>query len=152
VSPPPSDWRPEHLRPYARPAAPDLALFLRGQHPGPLAVFGLACRCGETSLFVGVNYNWEVVDAACGSCGHDLSLYDPRAHGRLGWRGRNDYERPPFEVTPVGCACRMFHFQVAVAACYPADAESDEDFVFLAVAGRCGACQAVRLLLDVEAD
>jgi hypothetical protein len=113
---------------------------------------GLSCRCGETSLFLGVSFNWEVMDAACGTCGHEFSVYDPKAHGREGWRGRNDYDRPPFEVTPQACRCRMFLFHLALAVEYREDSESDEDFVWLAVAGRCAACNETRVLLDVEAD
>jgi hypothetical protein len=117
-----------------------------------MAAMGIACRCGETSLFVGVNFNWEVVDASCGTCGHEFSLYDPQIHGRAGWRGWNDYERPPFEVLPLACRCRMFPFQVGVAIAWGAEPESDEDFVWLAVAGRCQSCGELNLLIDVEAD
>jgi hypothetical protein len=142
--------RPAHLEPYARPCPPDLSTFLRGLHPAELVTFGLACRCGETALLAGVSFNWEVVDAGCGACGYELSIYDPKVHGRDGWRGRNDYERPSFEVTPVACRCRMFPVLLGVAVDYGAGARSDEDFVWLAIAGRCLSCGEVRLILDVD--
>ena len=46
----------------------------------------------------------------------------------------------------------MFLFRLAVAVSYLPDASSGEEFAWLAVAGRCDACGAVSLILDVEAD
>lgn len=145
---------PAHLRPYARLCPPDLSTFLRDSCPDgdELRIAGLVCPCGEPALLVGVAFNWEVVDAACGSCGHEFPLYDPKVHGWLGARGRNDYPRPPFEATPYGCMCRMMRFQLAVALRYRQPADAPEAFTFLAVAGRCVACGMANLVLDAEAD
>ena len=152
---------PEHLAAYARAPDDALAQFLeaaveRARAAGEAAAlrvsashtFGLACPCGEPAMLVGVAYNWDVVDLACGGCGREAALYDPTRHGRLGSRGRNDYARPPFEAVPYGCMCRMMLFEPAVLLGYEADAEGAQDFSWLVAGGRCAACGVHNLIHD----
>lgn len=148
---------PRHLQPYLRPCPDELCEALRATRPGAsrLVVAALGCRCGEESLLVGVSYNWEVVDAACAACGHELPIYDPKHHGRAGARGANDYPRPPFETVPFGCMCRMMSFQVAVGLEPDGAGAGDADpeaFLFIAVAGRCAACGMSNSIFDTECD
>jgi hypothetical protein len=146
---------PEHLRPYACPCPLDLELVLRAARSdsGRLRVAGLKCRCGEAGLLVGVAYNWEVVDAACPSCGHEFSIYDPKYHGRSAVNGENDYDRPPFESVPFGCMCRMMVFELAVAVdCADEVPGTAEGFLFIAVGGKCMACGMDNVVFDAPCD
>lgn len=149
-----SEALPSHLVAYAGECAAELGDALRaalGSRRRTL-VTGIVCRCGARALFVGAAFNWEVVDAACGECGHELPIYDPVHHGRLGRARRNDYPRPPFDATPLGCMCRGMVFEPAVALAYDGESEDADDFVALAVGGRCVACGVDNVWLDVECD
>lgn len=153
------DDAPAHLRPYARAPDDALADFLeasvaRARDAGDSTArritasntFALVCPCGEAALLLGVAYNWDVVDLACGACGREASLFDPTAHGR----GRAELSRPPFETVPYGCMCRMMLFAPAVLLGYDARAQGPLDFVWVAVGGRCVACGEHNLALDVD--
>ena len=136
-----------------------------GEHPAqvPLAPtswsaqFPTAGHDGRAPVAADASGIYVLTDTPYDASGIDLVLtrYDARGgetwRREFGTRGENDYARPPFSPTPLGCQCRQMVFELGLALAH-APGETGDGFAWLALGGRCLACDATTLLFDTRCD